>query len=149
MPLNGSSFPWSFIIYHYIYNGKSCIGFGFGGGGFCGGREGAGFGSDRFTDMPRGITGNVFGMIDFVQDGKCCGVLVVADGRVPVFSESFLVLQGCFEKRARERVKAGDCPLGRPKAVDVARAVAFLIENESVTGVDVPVNGGLSVSASA
>ena len=45
--------------------------------------------------------------------------------------------------------KAGDCPLGRPKAVDVARAVAFLIENESVTGVDVPVDGGLSVSASA
>ena len=42
--------------------------------------------------------------------------------------------------------KAGDCPLGRPKAVDVARAVAFLIENESVTGVDVPVDGGLSVS---
>ena len=45
--------------------------------------------------------------------------------------------------------KAGDCPLGRPKAADVARAVAFLIENESVTGVDVPVDGGLSVSVSA
>lgn len=42
--------------------------------------------------------------------------------------------------------KAGDCPLGRPKALDIARAVAFLIENESVTGIDIPVDGGLSVS---
>lgn len=41
--------------------------------------------------------------------------------------------------------KAEVCPLGRPKAVDIADAVVFLIENESVTGIDIPVDGGLSV----
>lgn len=41
--------------------------------------------------------------------------------------------------------KAEECPLGRPKSVDIAKAVAFLIDNESVTGVDIPVDGGLSV----
>ena len=41
--------------------------------------------------------------------------------------------------------KAEECPLGRPRPVDIAKAVAFLIENESVTGIDIPVDGGLSV----
>lgn len=40
--------------------------------------------------------------------------------------------------------KAEECLLGRPRSVDIARAVAFLIENESVTGVDIPVDGGLT-----
>lgn len=40
--------------------------------------------------------------------------------------------------------KADVCPLGRPKAFDVAKAVVFLIENESVTGIDIPVDGGLT-----
>ena len=40
---------------------------------------------------------------------------------------------------------AGDCPLGRPKPLDIAKAVAFLLDNESVTGVDLPVDGGLNV----
>lgn len=40
--------------------------------------------------------------------------------------------------------KAEECPLGRPQSVDIAKAVAFLIENESVTGVDIPVDGGLT-----
>lgn len=41
--------------------------------------------------------------------------------------------------------KAEKCPLGRPKAVDIAKAVVFLIESEPVTGVDIPVDGGLSL----
>lgn len=41
--------------------------------------------------------------------------------------------------------KAEECPLGRPKVADIAKAVAFLIDNESVTGVEIPVDGGLSV----
>lgn len=41
--------------------------------------------------------------------------------------------------------KAEESPLGRPRPVDIAKAVAFLIENESVTGIDIPVDGGLSV----
>ena len=42
--------------------------------------------------------------------------------------------------------KAEKCPLGRPKASDVAKAVAFLIDDESVTGIDIPVDGGLSLA---
>lgn len=38
--------------------------------------------------------------------------------------------------------KAGCNLIGRPKAKDVAFAVAFLLENESVTGVILPVDGG-------
>ena len=41
--------------------------------------------------------------------------------------------------------KAGDCPLGRPKPLDIAKAVAFLLDNDSVTGVDLPVDGGVAV----
>ena len=39
-----------------------------------------------------------------------------------------------------------EIPLGRIGAVeDIAKAVAFLEENEYVTGIDLPVNGGFSV----
>ena len=38
--------------------------------------------------------------------------------------------------------KAGCNLIGRPKAKDVALAVAFLLENESITGVILPVDGG-------
>lgn len=38
--------------------------------------------------------------------------------------------------------KAGRNLIGRPKAEDVALAVAFLLENESITGVVLPVDGG-------
>ena len=38
--------------------------------------------------------------------------------------------------------KAAECPLGRPTAAAVADAVAFLLENAFVTGVDVAVDGG-------
>lgn len=41
--------------------------------------------------------------------------------------------------------KAEECPLGRPGSADIAKAVAFLIENEFVSGVDIPVDGGLSL----
>lgn len=44
--------------------------------------------------------------------------------------------------------KAETCPLGRPRASDIAKAVCFLVENESVTGVDIPVDGGLTASRS-
>ena len=38
--------------------------------------------------------------------------------------------------------KAGETPLGRPTAEAVAKAVAFLLDAESTTGVVVPVDGG-------
>jgi len=40
------------------------------------------------------------------------------------------------------REKAGETPLGRPTAEDVARAVAFLLDAEATTGAVVPVDGG-------
>jgi len=41
--------------------------------------------------------------------------------------------------------KAGDCPLGRPTATDIAKAVSFLLDNDSVTALDLPVDGGLGL----
>ncbi len=38
--------------------------------------------------------------------------------------------------------KAAECPLGRPTPEAVADAVAFLLGNESITGLDIPVAGG-------
>lgn len=40
---------------------------------------------------------------------------------------------------------AGDTLLGRPAALDVAKAVAFLLDAESTTGCAVPVDGGQSL----
>ena len=42
------------------------------------------------------------------------------------------------------REKAGVCPLGRPEAREVAKAVAYLLEAEAVTGQDIAVDGGLT-----
>ena len=40
----------------------------------------------------------------------------------------------------------GEIPMGRlGNGDDVARAVVFLEENDYVTGVDIPVNGGFSI----
>jgi len=41
---------------------------------------------------------------------------------------------------------AGEMPLGRPSAEDVAKAVAFLSEAQSTTGCVIPVDGGQSAS---
>ena len=43
-------------------------------------------------------------------------------------------------------VKAGRNLVGRPKAEDVASAVAFLLENGSVTGTIIPVDGGSHIA---
>ena len=40
------------------------------------------------------------------------------------------------------REKAGETPIGRPKAEDVAKAVEFLLEADATTGAVIPVDGG-------
>lgn len=50
-----------------------------------------------------------------------------------------------FSKTDMQEIKA-EIPMGRlGKGEDVARAVVYLEENEYVTGVDLPVNGGFSI----
>lgn len=44
------------------------------------------------------------------------------------------------------REKAAFCPLGRPTPEAVADAVSFLIGNDAVTGIDIPVSGGIELA---
>ena len=54
-------------------------------------------------------------------------------------------MNACFSKEEKEAI-VSEIPLGRMgEGEDVAKAVLFLEENEYVTGVDLPVNGGFSI----
>ena len=50
-----------------------------------------------------------------------------------------------FSKEEMDALKE-EIPLGRlGRGEDVAKAVVYLEENEYVTGIDIPVNGGFSI----
>ncbi len=54
-------------------------------------------------------------------------------------------MHACFSAEEKAAIKE-EIPLGRiGRSEDVAKAVLFLEENEYVTGVDLPVNGGFSI----
>ena len=51
-----------------------------------------------------------------------------------------------FTKEEMDSLKE-EIPVGRiGRGEDIAKAVLFLEENEYVTGVDIPVNGGFSIA---
>ena len=55
------------------------------------------------------------------------------------------VAPGPVLKPAGVSEKAGECPLGRPEADDVAQAVEFLLAARATTGCIIPVDGGQSI----
>ncbi len=85
------------------------------------------------------------GMIAFTK--ALAGELGYSGIRVNAVSPGVIDTQmnAHFSSEDRELIKA-EIPLGRMgEGEDVAKAVLFLEENEYITGIDLPVNGGFSI----
>ena len=109
------------------------------------GREAPGRGSVVNILDSRILCGMIEGAADNPYEASKRGLLEYTRKSAAMFSETIrvnAVAPGPVFAPTGVHEAAGETLLGRPAALDVAKAVAFLLDAESTTGCIVPVDGG-------